>query len=137
MPRSGVAVPREGRSHHRERMAVPDATGDRTAVRATPRAVPTATTGSPVAAPGSSPATRAEASSQRRTVTIHGHGSERYVSSRASSSRRRPERRYERSGFRPDRTAMWAVLLGLMLILAAAASAHAATFHAVVQLHLR
>ncbi|HWE14143.1 MAG TPA: hypothetical protein VG365_11550 [Solirubrobacteraceae bacterium] len=67
---------------------------------------------------------------ERRTVTIRGHGSERYVPGRAPSSRRRPERRYERSGFRPDRTAMWAVLLGLMLILAAAASAHAATLHA-------
>lgn len=62
----------------------------------------------------------------RRTVTIRGHGSERYVPTRSSSSRRRPERRYERAGFRPDRAAMWAVLLGLMLILAAAASAHAA-----------
>jgi len=30
---------------------------------------------------------------------------------------------------------MWAVLLGVMLILAAAASAHAATLHAVAHLH--
>jgi hypothetical protein len=60
----------------------------------------------------------------RRTVTIRGQGAERYVPIR-SSSRRRPERRYERAGFRPDRAAMWAVMLGVMLILAAAASAHA------------
>jgi hypothetical protein len=59
----------------------------------------------------------------RRTVTIRGQGAERYVPAR--SSRRRPERRYERAGFRPDRAAMWAVMLGVMLILAAAASAHA------------
>ena len=71
----------------------------------------------------------------RRTVTIHGHGTERYVPPRSGSSRRRPERRYERAGFRPDRTAMWAVLLGLMLILAAAASAHAATLHTLTHLH--
>jgi hypothetical protein len=30
---------------------------------------------------------------------------------------------------------MWAVLLGVLLILAAAASAHAATLHAVARLH--
>ncbi|HWD76696.1 MAG TPA: hypothetical protein VG371_16290 [Solirubrobacteraceae bacterium] len=78
---------------------------------------------------------RWEAPAERRTVTIRGRGSERYVSPSRSASRRRPERRYERSGFRPDRTAMWAVLLGLMLILAAAASAHAATLH--VLTHLR
>jgi hypothetical protein len=71
---------------------------------------------------------------ERRTVTIRGRGSERYVPAR-SSSRRRPERRHERAGFRPDRTAMWAVLLGVLLILAAAASAHAATLHAVAHLH--
>ncbi len=61
----------------------------------------------------------------RRTVTIHGRGAERYVPRRSASSRRRPERRYERSGFRPDRAAMWAVLLSVLLILVAAMSAHA------------
>src|ERR1700733_10655716 len=44
----------------------------------------------------------------RRTVTIRGQVPDhRYVTPR-QSSRRRPERRYERSGFRPDRTALWA-----------------------------
>jgi hypothetical protein len=72
----------------------------------------------------------------RRTVTIRGHGTERYVPPRSGSARRRPpEHRYERPGFRPDRAAMWAVLLGLMFILAAAASAHAATLHALSHLH--
>jgi hypothetical protein len=69
----------------------------------------------------------------RRTVTIRGQGAERYAPVR--SRRRRPERRYERTGFQPDKTAMWAVLLGMMLILAAAATAHAATLHALP--HLR
>jgi hypothetical protein len=70
----------------------------------------------------------------RRTVTIRGQVADRYAAPRPSS-RRRPERRYERSGFRPDRAAMWAVLLGVMLILAAVTSAHAATLHTVAHLH--
>jgi hypothetical protein len=71
----------------------------------------------------------------RRTVTIRGHVPDhRYVTPR-QSSRRRPERRYERSGFRPDRAALWAVLLGMMLILAAVTSAHAATLHTLAHLH--
>ena len=70
----------------------------------------------------------------RRTVTIRGQVADRYVSPH-SSSRRRPERRYERSGFRPDRAALWAFVLGVMLILAAVTSAHAATMHAVAHLH--
>jgi hypothetical protein len=61
----------------------------------------------------------------RRTVTIRGQGSERY---RAPTPRRPSERRHEREGFRPDRAAMWAVLLGVLLILVAVTSAHAATF---------
>jgi hypothetical protein len=61
----------------------------------------------------------------RRTVTIRGRGSERY---HAPTPRRPSERRHEREGFRPDRAAMWAVLLGVMLILVAVTSAHAATF---------
>ncbi len=70
----------------------------------------------------------------RRTVTIRGQVADRYATPR-SSSRRRPERRYERSGFRPDRAALWAVLLGVMLILAAVTSAHAATLHTLAHLH--
>src|SRR6185437_14957419 len=70
----------------------------------------------------------------RRTVTIRGQVADRYATPRPSS-RRRPERRYERSGFRPDRAALWAVLLGMMLILAAVTSAHAATLHTLAHLH--
>jgi hypothetical protein len=68
----------------------------------------------------------------RRTVTIRGQGAERYV---PRTARRSAQRRYERAGFRPDRVAMWAVLLGLMLIVAAATSAHAATLHTLTGLH--
>lgn len=59
----------------------------------------------------------------RRTVTIHGRGAERY---RGVPERRRPARRpHERSGFKPDRAAMWAVMLCVLMILAAATSSHA------------
>jgi hypothetical protein len=61
----------------------------------------------------------------RRTVTIHGRPAERYSS---TAQRRRPTRRpHERDGFRPDRVAMWAVMLGFVLVLVAATSSHAAT----------
>jgi hypothetical protein len=70
------------------------------------------------------------APSGRRTVTIKGHGAEGYATrngTRASSAERHLQLpRHERAGFQPDRVAMWAVLLGLMMVLAAAASAHAA-----------
>jgi hypothetical protein len=70
----------------------------------------------------------------RRTVTIRGQVADRYATPRPSS-RRRPERRYERTSFRPDRAALWAFLLGVMLILAAVTSAHAATLHTLAHLH--
>ena len=57
----------------------------------------------------------------RRTVYITGRGAERNL-----PVARPTLRRHEREGFRPDRVAMWAVLLGLLLILVAATSAHAA-----------
>jgi hypothetical protein len=53
--------------------------------------------------------------SGRRTVVITGRGAERYP-----APRRRPSsdvRFHERAGFNPDRTAMWAVLLGLALLI--------------------
>jgi hypothetical protein len=56
--------------------------------------------------------------SDRRTVVITGRGDDRYMPAR----RRRPSselRFHERSGFSPDRTAMWAVLLGLALLIGA------------------
>jgi hypothetical protein len=60
----------------------------------------------------------------RRTVTTRGHGAERNLPW-PDTSHRRPQRRpYERAGFRPDRLAMWAVLLGILLVVVAIASAH-------------
>jgi hypothetical protein len=75
-----------------------------------------------------------------RTVTITGHGTEGYTTrngTRASTAERyRQVPRHERSGFQPDRVAMWAVLLGMLMVLAAAASAHAAVVaHHVLALH--
>lgn len=62
----------------------------------------------------------------RRTVVITGHGHDRPVPRRGYDAR---VRRHERSGFKPDRVAMWAVLLGLALLLAAATSSHGAVLH--------
>jgi hypothetical protein len=62
--------------------------------------------------------------SERRTVTIQGRGAERNLPW-PDASRRRPQRRvHERAGFKPDRIAMWAVLLGILLVLVAVLSAH-------------
>jgi hypothetical protein len=62
----------------------------------------------------------------RRTVTIQGRGAERYT---PTPRRRSTRRRHERAGFKPDRVALWAVLLGFLLVLAAATSSHAAVLH--------
>jgi hypothetical protein len=65
--------------------------------------------------------------SGRRTVVITGRGADRYVAPRRGyDSRLRP---HERSGFKPDRVALWAVLLGIALVLGAATSSHAAVLH--------
>ena len=70
----------------------------------------------------------------RRTVRISGRGAEAYVSRNGtrppSSQRHRNVRPHERAGFRPDRMAMWAIVLGIMLMLAAVASSHAAVLAA-------
>ncbi|HEX4561410.1 MAG TPA: hypothetical protein VH113_06210 [Gemmatimonadales bacterium] len=61
----------------------------------------------------------------RRTVTITGRGAERHLWP-TEASRRRPARMpHQRAGFKPDRVAMWAVFLGLLLVLVAAMSGHA------------
>ena len=63
-------------------------------------------------------------------MTISGRGAEAYTERRgtrpSSAQRHQAIRRHEREGFRPDRVAMWAVALGVILMLAAAASSHAA-----------
>ncbi|HET6870107.1 MAG TPA: hypothetical protein VFH80_29610 [Solirubrobacteraceae bacterium] len=57
-------------------------------------------------------------------MTIRGRGTERGL-----PVVRPTLRRHERPGFRPDRAALWAVMLGVLLILVAATSAHAAILH--------
>jgi hypothetical protein len=107
--------PREEWATRREQTAVRDQ-------RATARGA--SGTLQPVRAPRIEDRPRAtEAPPARRTVTIRGQVSDRYT----TTSPRRPDMaRHERPGFRPDRVAMWAVLLGFILVLVAATSAHAA-----------
>jgi hypothetical protein len=59
----------------------------------------------------------------RRTITIRGRGSSDLTS---AGGRRAAQRPHERAGFKPDRIAMWAVMLGIVLVLVAATSSHAA-----------
>jgi hypothetical protein len=64
----------------------------------------------------------------RRTVQITGRTVAPSLPRLVEVERRRPARRpAERVGPRPDRVALWAVLLGFFLILVAATSSHAAT----------
>ena len=76
------------------------------------------------------PAPRPGGVSGRHTVAISGQGAEGYASrngTRASAAQRHSQvPRHERAGFRPDRVAMWAVLLGITMMLMAVVSAHAA-----------
>ncbi len=67
----------------------------------------------------------------RRTVVIRGQVVDRYSPSRTPEQRARAANRARRqaSRARPDRIAMWAVLLGVVLLLAAATSSHAAVVH--------
>jgi hypothetical protein len=69
----------------------------------------------------------------RRTIEIHGRTVPAPAVPRTFDvDRRRPPRRaVERVGPRPDRLAMWALLMGLVLILVAVTTADAATVAAV------
>ena len=59
---------------------------------------------------------------ERRMVRIQGRGAERHLP--VASSRRRTRRAHESAYFRPDKLAMWAVLLGFLLVAAAMLSGH-------------
>jgi hypothetical protein len=103
----------------------------RTAVAAdelepTPRPTATPRAATPAREPVAADRTIADPP-ERRTVVIRGRGAERDLTWTAHQNRRRPTRpRHQRPGFKPDRAALWAVLLGLLLVLVAATSSHAA-----------
>ncbi len=68
----------------------------------------------------SDPGAQASALGARRTVVITGHGDDRYLP--APRQRRSSELRFhERSSFSPDRAGLWAVLLGIALVIGAIA----------------
>lgn len=104
-----------------ERTAAPQALSPRPEVLpdSEPLAEPPAGTraDAPVGPPLPAPA------SARRTVRIQGRGAERNLP--ITSSRPRSRRPYESAYFQPDKLAMWAVLLGFLLVAAAMLSAHA------------
>jgi hypothetical protein len=78
------------------------------------------------------PPRRGQAASQppqRRTVVIRGQVAPppRVGGMRSTARRGRPRRAHERiAGSRPDRAALWAVLMGVFLILTAILTAHGA-----------
>ena len=81
-----------------------------------------------VSEPPAGPSAAGSGISGRRTVTIRGRGAEREPAFPKNGRARRPAvRRHERPGFQPDRTALWALMLGVVLVLVAATSSHAAT----------
>ena len=105
---------------------------------------PPARTGVPRAVRGSAPprppapaAARSHSAAAARSNAAAAARSDAPAAARSNSSAAarnlpmaRPTlRRHERPGFQPDRAALWAVLLGLCLILVAAASAHGAVLH--------
>jgi hypothetical protein len=67
--------------------------------------------------------------SRRPSIELHHEPGYSSARSRSSTRRRRP---YDPPRARPDRIAMWAVLLGVVLLLAAATSSHAAVLAHVV-----
>jgi hypothetical protein len=141
MPQAGVSVRTRRRSAapwsdelDRDAFRFPTAyevkRAERTVTRTVAKGMAAPATPAPVAAPAPVPAPPAATSEPRvadggrRTVVIRGHGAERNL-----PVARPTLRRHERPGFKADRAALWAVMLGLLLILVAAASAHAAVLH--------
>ena len=80
--------------------------------------------------PSSGPRVKGSATPGRRTVEIRGRTVPAPMVPRpiASDRRRPPRRAIERVGARPDRVAMWALLMGLMLILVAIGTADTPAF---------
>jgi hypothetical protein len=93
----------------------------------------------PAPAAPTSAAAAAPAAPERRTITIRGQVDRVHGVAPVSSpgpQRLRGRRADERVGPRPDRVAMWAVLLGLLLILVAAISSPGADAAALLPLTL-
>ncbi len=116
--RAGAAGPRSSRASARAaEPAAPEPAGavDRATGSAGSRHVPEATVPEPASR------WRAAEPGGRRTVVIRGQATPPRAT---SATRRRPSRRpRDRVAHRPDRVAMWAVGLGLLLILVAAITA--------------
>jgi hypothetical protein len=118
------SMPAESHAGHDESERELEARRDRAARRASLRLLTTEadfTWSDPTPPRRSDPVA---APQERRTVVIRGRGAERYPTPRRGYESHL--RRHERSGFKPDRVALWAVLLGVALLLAAVTSAHAA-----------
>jgi len=128
-------VPAQSRSgappRSRAEAAIPERPAQGAAARPAAAAARPAAAAARPATPAARPAAAAADGTGvpgRRTVKITGYGSQRNLIYTSREPRRRPpERAYERAGFKPDRVALWAVLLGVLLVLVAAMSAHAAT----------
>jgi hypothetical protein len=78
-------------------------------------------------APQASPGPRTAAAGGvpgRRTITIRGYGAERNLPWPDGTTRRPQRKPHERAGFRPDRVALWAVMLCILLVIVAVASPH-------------
>jgi hypothetical protein len=80
--------------------------------------------------PAEAPSRRGHAErppAERRTITIRGQVAPPPRPYQSTARRRRPRRASERiAGTRPDRAALWAVLMGVFLILVAVMTAHGA-----------
>ncbi|MGO9973142.1 MAG: hypothetical protein ACLP01_10090 [Solirubrobacteraceae bacterium] len=76
------------------------------------------------------PADPASARPARRTITITGRGAERWRDSRTYDHLERHNADVHGRHGKPDRIAMWAVLLGIALAIGAATSSHAAVLGA-------
>lgn len=75
--------------------------------------------------PAEAPPRPARPAGARRTVVIRGQAAPPPRVSAGPARRRRPRRPSERiAGTRPDRAALWAVMMGVFLIVVALVTAH-------------
>jgi hypothetical protein len=123
-----IALP--ARRFAREPVATAPAVPRGTALLAPPAAGPDALGAGAAPAPAHRPDVAApRPAAARRTVQIRGHAVPAPAVPRLVEVERRraPRRPAERMGQRPDRLALWALLMGIVLILVAVGTADAAT----------